>query len=177
MGPDPKVLQEFFFEAALMTYAGGAVKTTVPGLPKSKMYQYERGNLLYVDTYWTNGEYSGGKTLIYEDFQPVWMMDYDGWCKNDDPAVISYLKRALTAAYTAQRFCGGRGPGCLLTYEDNPEGFKYENRFDPAHFGFRYFQGRERIVRLADQKTELFWHRYKGLVLFGDVNENTSITL
>ena len=74
-------LQKFYLEAAAATYAGGvAKKETIPDLPRSKVYRYESGDLLYIDTFFTNGEYSGGQTVIYVKGIPAWLMQYHGWC-------------------------------------------------------------------------------------------------
>lgn len=172
----PQVLEEFFLEAAVQTYAGGAKKSTIAELPKSKVYRYERGDLLYLDMYWTNGEFSGGKTIIYANNVPAWMMDYDGWCKDDDKRVTSFLKQALSTTYTAGQFVAGRGPTEYFETEKDKEGLVYRNHYDPYHWNFTYFQGRERIFRWPAHTTNLFWHRYKGLLLFGDVEQNTALT-
>jgi hypothetical protein len=168
-------LEEFFHEAASATYAVSPLKSTILELPMSKVYRYRRGDLLYVDMYWTNGEYSGGKTLIYADDIPVWMMDYDGWCKGDGKRITAFLKQALCAQYTTGKFYGGRGPDEFYETEKDREGLVYRNHPYVYHTGFAYFQGRERIFEWPAHTTDLFWHRYKGLLLFGDVSKNTAI--
>lgn len=160
-------LQKFYLEAAAATYAGGVVeKETIPDLPRSKVYRYESGDLLYVDTFFTNGEFSGGQTIIYVDGVPAWLMQYHGWCKDDDKETLSFLKQALSAAYERGEFHGGRG---LPRFESHLEGgLVYENwpqmpPYNPQDF--TDFQGRERIWRKPDQTKDVFWHRYQGLLL------------
>src|SRR5581483_616375 len=107
-------IQDFFFDAALATYAGNTPKTTITDLPGSKHYHFERDSLIYDDVYFTNGEYSGGSTLISFRAEPkpinLWLMQYHGWCKDDDPKVLAFLKEALRSAYENRVFHGGRGP-------------------------------------------------------------------
>ena len=75
-------IREFFFDAALATYAGNAPKATIGELPGSKHYHFERDNLIYDDVYFTNGEYSGGSTVISIRAEPkpvtLWLMQYHG---------------------------------------------------------------------------------------------------
>ncbi len=164
-----KPLEEFFFEAARNTYAGGTKKETDPHLPKSKVYRFERGEYFYADTYFTNSEWSGGQTVIYMNGTPVWLMQYHGWCKDDDPKVLAFLKRVLLEAYQNGEFCGGRGPFRLVDENPNQEdkGLVYMNwlQMPPYDQGFAYFIGRERIFQHSNHTVDLFWHRYQGLLL------------
>lgn len=165
--PDLQLLENFFLEAAAATYAGGADKSTIADLPNSKAYRYQRDSLLYTDTYWTNGEYSGGKTVIYANEIPVWMMDYDGWCQNDDKKVLAFLKRALSSTYTTNRFICGRGPYTFFEYaQGQAEGLVYTNNPDPTDCNFDFFTGWDMIFRTSE-RVKLYWHRYKGIALFG----------
>lgn len=173
-------LQEFFFEAALATYVGHASKTTIEGLPKSKVYCYERDDYLYIDTYFTNGEQSGGQTIIYikpegsPAFVPSWIMQYHGWCEGDDKNVLNFLKEVLSATYRARKFCGGRGnlfgevdpSGCCLEYTNNWTGT------------FDNFSGKERIEKeslledgVCTKTRNVFWHRYQGITLLQEVHK------
>lgn len=166
---DVKLLEQFFLKAALETYASGSPESTIAELPGSKVYRYEQGDLLYLDMYWTCGEFSGGKTLIWDravsDRDPVWMMDYDGWCKNDDKRVQAFLKRVLSAQYANGVFCGGRGPREFRENLKDPRGLVYQNHPNPLCQRFDFFEGREEIWRWCVFTDILFWHRYRGLLL------------
>lgn len=166
-------LQAFFFEAALATYAGGASKTTIEDLPGSKVYRYERGEYLYIDTYFTNGEQSGGQTVIFVDNgrTPAWIMSYQGWCKGDDKEVLDFLKRVLAEAYQSKVFYGGRGNPL---HGSSGGGLSYGN----AVFGtFDYFYGEEKIdkevenplVEELPDREDVFWHRFQGMTLLQEV--------
>ena len=166
-----KRLQGFFFEAALATYAGGTVKKeTIPDFPGSKVYRYERSDLLYIDTYFVNGQSSGGQTLIYHNHLPVWIMQYHGWCKYDDPQVLTFLKKVLTKTYKEGEFCGGRGKYSIEHWTSDDGLFVYENHptLPPPTDEFINFMGHESIMTRAwkpDQSHVVFWHRYQGYLL------------
>lgn len=183
-----KEFERFYLEAALTTYAAAekvedvvpgsdthysrnagqyyAEKSTIPELPGSKKFLYRRDDLCYVDTYWTNGEFSGGTTIIYAGEVPVWLMAYDGWCQDDDKEVLDFLKSALRANYEGGIFLGGRGPREFHQMWPTKERLVYHNHLDLYGQGFRCFAGRERIFRRPADAIDLFWHRYKGLALF-----------
>ncbi len=157
-------LQEFYLEAAAATYAGGVMKKeTIPDLPRSKVYRYESGDLLYVDMFLMSGEYSGGQTVIYVESVPAWLMQYHGWCKDDNPEVLAFLKAALAAAYARREFHGGRGlpkfRGTKLLYTNSPQVPRHVRHEED----FAGFVGHEQI-QLPDA-TVVFWHRYQGLLL------------
>lgn len=159
-------LQQFFFEAAAVTYASGEKAKPLPELAGAKHYWYQPAGspLCYADVFFVNGESSGGQTVIYEHAKPVWIMQYHGWCKDDDPEVLTFLKKALLRAYLDKKFYGGRGePG--FAEIGKQDGLIYDNFAAPPHHGFTDFQGRERIWCKGRRDTELFWHRYQGLLL------------
>lgn len=161
-----KYLEEFFLEAASATYVGKAKKTTIAELPDSNVYPYQVGELSYRDIYWTNGERSGGTTLIHEHGKLVWIMSYNGWCQNNDPEVLTFLKQALRSAYEQRLFYGGRGRSAYYQTKQGMPGLVYHNWPDfGLDNGFREFHGREHIQRFPDVVNTLFWHRYQGLLL------------
>lgn len=167
-------LKQFFFEAALATYASGKKASQLPNRPWAKFFAHkgegEFADLLYLDEYATNGESSGGSTLIAsaeDPKHPLWIMQYQGWCKGDDPEVLGFLKVALLEAYRRGTFRGGRGPA---RYEQQiDEGLSYENVLEGATFGrdgFENFRGYEQIWRRPNCPPDiLFWHRYQGMLL------------
>jgi len=166
--PSVADIQNFFFDAALATYAGNAPKTTVPELPGSKRIIFHCDELLYDDVYFTNGEYSGGSTVISHLAQPkpvnLWLMQYHGWCKNDDPEVLTFLKATLRAAYEKRTFHGGRG--YRFSTGELPSGrvLHYFNTNNGYGSSFNEFGGTERIYDDVTDE-EVFWHRYQGLLL------------
>jgi hypothetical protein len=162
-GVDSKLLEEFFLESAAKTYAGKGEKIILPD--GSKQYLISARELTYVDTYVTNGEFSGGWTRIFMGGKPAWLKQYHGWCKNDEKRVLDFLKHALSAQYERGIFYGSRGPRFLWELESRGVGsLVYENRTQP-HSSFTHFGGRERIYQSPAWDTDLFWHRYMGLLL------------
>jgi hypothetical protein len=182
-------LQDFFFEAALATYAGNASKRSIEGLPGSKVYRYEKGNYLYIDTYFTNGDQSGGQTIIYiksftnpvevygvsvQDpcWVPAWIMQYHGWCKNDDKEVLDFLKEVLAKTYQTKSFCGGRG---YPSFESIDDMLNYRNDW---YGTFNQFDGEETIDKQVEdpeamglERTDVFWHRFQGMTLLPSSKE------
>ncbi len=82
-------IQDFFFEATLATYASGEKAKTDPNNTNLKFYSFQRRDYLYLDKFMVNGEHSGGQTVISFQGKPVWLMQYHGWCKDDDPFAFS----------------------------------------------------------------------------------------
>ncbi len=133
----------------------------------------------------TNSEYSGGSTLISFHAEPkpinLWLMQYHGWCKNDDPEILAFLKEALRAAYGKKIFRGGRGEFRYPNLGDpslrsptTGNAFLYLNQGDHSeYFGqqlepFEKFSGREGITVSNERlnlKEEVFWHRCQGMLL------------
>ncbi|MBI2590875.1 MAG: hypothetical protein HYW33_03285, partial [Candidatus Blackburnbacteria bacterium] len=148
------------------TYAGKGVKSTIAEFPGSKVYRIEEGNLLYVDAYHTNGKWSGGQTLIYQDDVNVWRMSYEGWCE-DDANILDFLKLVLEGTYQAGVFYGGRGFQQIWQNGENQPGLVYQNYTDPYHWDFSFFSGREYINRCPNHIDQIFWHRYQGMLLVG----------
>lgn len=162
-------LQAFFFEAALATYAGGTSITTIEALPGSKVYRYERGEYLYIDTYFTNGEQSGGQTMIYLDNMPAWIMQYHGWCKDDNKEILDFLKQVLKDTYQHKMFWGGRGYNQITS----DEVMNYHNSWVGT---FDYFYGEEKIdiptgnpEAMGLERVDVFWHKYQGMTLLQEV--------
>ena len=90
---DEKAVQDFFFRAALATYAGNsAVEDGVDlGLPGHKVLTLTEGIYRYRDAYASTPKgradgvrHSRGFTWIWADDQPVWYMTYHGWWNSND---------------------------------------------------------------------------------------------
>lgn len=157
-------LQDFFLEAAAETYAGnGSTKGTIPDIPGSRRYWYQKGKLVYLDVYVINGEYSGGQTLLYVSGVPAWLMQYQGWCQEDNKEVLDFLKKALLDSYMAKEFRGGRGPQQFE--DDQKDGVFYQNNPKRFEDDFELFRGRERIAPKNRHGLDLFWHNYQGQLL------------
>jgi hypothetical protein len=163
-------LQAFYLEAALKCYATGEVeKTTIPELPGSRVYRYERDGLLYIDTYFVNGNLSCGQTMIFRDGQPVWQMQYHGWCDKDYSEVVpTFLKTVLRFTYTSGIWNGGRGP---VKLEDGPDGTGLVYSNARVEGDFSNFRGGETIFIPGYDAEVVFWHDYSGFLLDQDEDE------
>lgn len=68
MGARFERIKEFFFEAAVHTWAAPkdqrVRKSSILALPGSEAYEYANDNLRYLDTYFVHGQCSGGQTII-----------------------------------------------------------------------------------------------------------------
>ena len=151
-------IKAFFLEAAAKTYASGEVqKTTNADLPGSKVYRYERNGMLYIDTFFTNGERSGGQTVIYQNGKPAWLMQYHGWCKDDNPKVLAFLKAALADAYAKPHFFGGRGIDGF-EHDASPDLMYSNDPFGPFESGYG-------IEKIYCRSEKIFWHKYQHFML------------
>lgn len=166
---DVAQLQQFFCKAALETYASGQKPIRGADYPWEKKFRIARvsDELTYLDRYVTNGEWSGGETVILVDNVPVWLMQYHGWCESDDHETLTFLKEALTAGYTSGEFHGGRGPEHFAKVDGRS--WVYVNR---PHGSFENFRGEEAIFDEGACEAgvdilsgSLFWHRYQGILL------------
>lgn len=164
--------RDFFFEAMRKGYAGGAEKTSIPGLPGIEAIPYKFDGKGYIVDFYLMDWYaapegslkSAGSTMIWYKDQPVWVMHYGGFYQNK---AIPFLKEALFTAYQRRMFYGGRGQSFYL----NPEWeMGYINRLASGDFfpmdieAFESFEGREEIFDLQTSES-LGWHRYWGCTL------------
>lgn len=168
MGEYTYELTAFFLKAADECYAGGGKKTTIVELPGSKFYTLEakEGSFQYRDVYFTNGDRSGGQTTIFDDGKPVWLMQYMGWCQDDDSRILDFLKAALRMTYRNGIWCAGRGPEEFCDSKWN--GLRYVNSPDIGQDGFAHFSGTEQILDLKNSGKPVFWHEYQGQLLVQD---------
>ena len=148
-----KKAKEVFFEAMMHGYANPeAKKTSLKGLPKSKVITFEKDDFIVTDLYFTHPESdaSSGITIIHHQNEPIWVMHYGGWYKKE---AISFLKEVLYTAYKKEYFAGGRGIN-----PSQSDSFLYLNRIERDSFSD--FNGREEIY--DGSGTLLGFHEYFG---------------
>lgn len=151
---DTEQLKDFFFEAALATYAGDGEKIPSEEIaPGFEGYRFVRGNHVYVDKYAVNGSGSFGQTVIWLDDKPIWFMQYKGFCH--DKRAITVVKQAMREAYAQRQFIGGRGIKTLrvddLAYGNSGNGSI--ERFNGSDWVADHTDGKDAMV---------FWHDYRG---------------
>lgn len=151
---DHTPIRQVFFNAMLAGYAAKIPKiVSSADSPHCKVFEYTEGaNWLVTDTYHVtpNSDFSGGTTVIYYAYVPVWMMQYFG---HYPEATIPFLKEALALEYGRRRFTGGRGQMSLVK-EDR-------NYINDVAGDFSRFNGIEQIRR-GDKPEVIGWHRYHG---------------
>lgn len=99
---NPKELVDFLEEANKSTYANKDAPKATSSRPKSEDYHFEKGNLIYHDTYFGGRDFIGGE-IVYKDKVPVWGMNYYGYVLNKDVSekdVYGFLRKALMQEYS-----------------------------------------------------------------------------
>jgi len=86
-------LKEFLVEGKKACYAGGG-PTLTPFRPGAKDLKYEKGKLLYFDTYVGSNTFAGEEGLWVQD-KPLWVMNYIGRLL-DDNYNYDFLIKALS---------------------------------------------------------------------------------
>ena len=159
-------VKQFYLRCALRCYVAGVIPKEVDSTSGVKRYRDSELGLVYIDEYRTVGDYSFGNTIIYKAAarnRILWQMQYQGWCRDDDPRIISFLKAALKETYSNGVWNFGRGPTNFT--DDRWRGLEYSVEGWDSQ-SFEQFQCGELI---RDQKHEkkpvVFWHRLHGMLL------------
>ncbi|MDP2587282.1 MAG: DUF5680 domain-containing protein [bacterium] len=96
-----KELADFLHEANKNTYANKDAPKVAPSRLKSKGYHFEKGDLIYYDTYFGGRDFIGGE-IVYKNQKPVWGENYFGFIldKNvSEKDVYDFLRMALMQEY------------------------------------------------------------------------------
>lgn len=161
---DIEKLEDFFFEAAMASYASGVEPKSISAF-HAKGYYYskviEKDLYEYQDVYFDAGRgKSFGFTIISINSRCVWTMHYHGECNkkyvgSPKIKVMNFLKKALLNAYEKKKFFGGRG------YIFQKGQLAYDNYCNKRNF--EDFSGRERITEISSLKSlPIFYHEYEG---------------
>lgn len=127
---DNKVI-DFLCRAKQATYAGKGAET-ISSRPNSHDFNYEEGNLKYIDTY-LGGESFAGEEAMWQNDSPIWSMNYIGRIL-DENFSGDFLKEALLLVPKEYPF---RGP---MVYENGD--YKYHCIVNGK---FLWFNGYEEI--------------------------------
>lgn len=98
---NPKELADFLNEANKSAYANKDTPKTTSTREKSEDYHFEKGGLIYHDTYFGARDFIG-EEVVYKDGEPVWAMNYYGFIlkpKASTKEVYSILRSALIQEY------------------------------------------------------------------------------
>jgi len=88
---------EFLLRARVKTYAGasGNVESILAG---SKQLEYQEGDFLYRDIYYTGKDKFNGIEVVHHQGAPIWSMVYHGnWSTMTEEELDSILRGALIA--------------------------------------------------------------------------------
>ena len=77
------VLEAFLKEANLSTYANENIKKASSLRPGSSDYHFEKGDLIYHDTYFGATKFIG-EEVVYKNGKPAWGMNYYGFTLNSE---------------------------------------------------------------------------------------------
>ena len=97
-----KKLEQFLNEANKSTYANKDASKAISTRLKSEDYHFEKGNLIYHDTYFGGKDFIGGE-IVYENNVPVWGMNYYGYVlesSENEKDVYDFLRKALMQEYS-----------------------------------------------------------------------------
>lgn len=146
---DTKELTSFLNEANKSTYANKDAPKAASTRPKSDDYHFEKGNLIYHDTYFGARDFIG-EEVVYKDGEPVWAMNYYGF--------ILKLEASTKEVYSILR------PALMQEYDDilpvrGPKEYKegesiYRNSVEG---NLERFSGTEEII-LKDEKVYNCWY-------------------
>lgn len=133
-------LKQFLIDSNAAGYAGGESKKWIKESDESTTIPFEQGAWKSHDNFF-GGEPYGGRTVVFYEGKPYWMMVYYGWVaegQETDP-VYGILRGALKQMPEEAPF---RGP---KQYEEN--GLVYTNSWDGD---VERFSGEEKITRGED---------------------------
>ena len=142
-------LKDFLLDARKNTYAadGGAIDN--PRLLGSTQLEFQKGDYIYRDIYFSGDKKFIGQEVIYQDLKPVWGMNYIGDAIGK--LETNFLKESLFKLAEKCRL------GQTCEYEKRE--FKYQ---DKGQGDLKYFSGQEQIFNNGKNIYKL---DYKGGIL------------
>ena len=99
---DLKQLADFLNEANKSTYANKDAPKAQSTRLKSEDYHFEKGSLIYHDTYFGSRDFIG-EEIVYKDNEPVWGMNYYGYILSEatnEKELYGFLREALMQEYS-----------------------------------------------------------------------------
>ncbi len=134
-----KQLSDFLKIAKKNTYASGKAQKVASTRPKSKDYEHTEGNIVYHDTYF-GANYFIGEEIAYENGEPVWGMNYNGYVL-DDNITEAEIDKTLRVALQGESgdLIPVRGPERFAV-----EDYEYTNTVTGT---LERFEGREEIKK------------------------------
>lgn len=134
---DKNLLRQFLIDSNKAGYAGGDSKKWIKEFDGSTIIPFEKGEWRSHDNFF-GGEPYGGRSIVFHQDKPVWLMVYYGWVEEGmatDP-VYKVLRNALMEMPEDAPF---RGP---KEYKESD--FLYSNSWDGD---VERFSGEEKITQ------------------------------
>ena len=97
-----KELTDFLNEANKSTYANKDAPKASSTRLKSEDYHFEKGDLIYHDTYFGSRDFIG-EEVVYKNNEPVWGMNYYGYILSEttnEKELYGFLREALMQEYS-----------------------------------------------------------------------------
>lgn len=130
-------LRQFLVDSNKAGYAGGEEKKWIKEVDDSTTIPFEKGEWRSHDNFF-GGEPYGGRTVVFNEEKPVWMMVYYGWVEEgiETNSIYGVLRNALKQMPEDYPF---RGP------KEYKEGeFTYTNFWEGE---VDRFSGKEQIIQ------------------------------
>lgn len=143
-------LTEFLKEANKATYANKNAPKAAPTRLNSEDYHFEKGDLIYHDTYFGARDFIGGE-VVYENERPAWGENYFGFILDEklgEQEVYSFLRKALMEEY--DDVMPVRGPE-QFSVDDKVYRFKFDGDIER-------FSGVEEILFAGEVVYRCFVH-------------------
>ncbi|MEX0684215.1 MAG: DUF5680 domain-containing protein [Dehalococcoidia bacterium] len=133
---DADALKAFLLESNRAGYAGGDEKKWIREGDGSLTIVFEDGSWRSHDNFF-GGEPYGGRTVVFHEGQPVWMIVYYGWADegSEPESLYGILKKALKEMPSDAPYRGPR--------RREIDSYVYTNQWDGA---LDRFAGREEIL-------------------------------
>jgi len=147
---DPKELADFLNEANKSTYANKDAPKVAPSRLKSEDYHFEKGGLVYHDTYFGARDFIG-EEVVYKDGEPVWAMNYYGFILKPEAStkeVYNILRPALMQEY--DDILPVRGP---KEYKEGESIYR-----NSAEGSLERFSGNEEIILRGEKVYNCWYH-------------------
>lgn len=146
-------LYDFLIEAKKATYANANIKKVSSSRQGSSDYHYQKGNMIYHDTYFGGTNFMGEEVVYFKEDTPIWGMNYYGQTLDlalSEEAMDKVLRPALMEVGKDNDIIPVRGP---KKYQNGE--YKYEFK---VKGNLSSFEGIETIYKNNQKIYELKCH-------------------
>lgn len=157
-------VQEFFFEAMMLSLQGEIPVTPVFDMPGFSQLEFHKKGWRCLQRWQVSQPInnpestrliSAGAIVIWHEDRHLWSMNYSGYYEKE---VAEFMELAVNENIKNKVFYGGRGP---KKFELVNQPFIYQNSIHQRDCGFQYFRGRETVHSVTTDEM-LGCHQYFG---------------